>query len=144
MGTCSAATAFAGEGGCDLKERGAWITWSGSPGSIAEGNRDDVRGFYSVIRWRTAGVNDSVSPGPFPEETSLTFCVAHYHQHPPLTPDEESQRANFPVGPSPADEDSAKRFDSPGVVRDFKTIDRKPNEVTDYPYGPAQRTTGPS
>ena len=126
----------------DLKERGAWVVWMGSP-KESSGKRDDVRGQYVIEHWPTPGTNEAVSPGPFPAEDSLRFCVAHYHQHPPLTPDEESQRENFPVGPSESDKSSAEGFDSPGIVRDFKTIDRNQGEVTDYPYGPAMRTIGP-
>jgi hypothetical protein len=130
------------DGLSDLKERGAWVVWMGSP-KDSSGNPDDVRGQYVVERWPTPGTNEAVSPGPFPAEDSLRFCVAHYHQHPPLTPDEESQRELFPVGPSENDKTNAEDLDSPGIVRDFKSIDRKSGEVTDYPYGPAKRTIGP-
>jgi hypothetical protein len=112
----------------DLKERGAWIVWQGSS-------------TYAIIRW-PVGDNDGVSPGPYPDENSLSFCVAHYHQHMPLTPDKESDRADYLVGPSQADVDNANKYDSPGVVRDFNTIERKSNEVTNYNYGPAKRTRG--
>lgn len=125
------------EGLKDLKERGAWIMWQGSPNDPSTGTRDDSRGSYSVIRWPVPGGNDAVSNGPFPSEDSLNFCVGHYHQHPPLTPDLESMRDDFPVGPSQSDIDNANDLDSPGIVRDFTDINR--TTVKDYLYGPTRR-----
>lgn len=111
----------AGEG--DYKERGGWMMWNPTT---------DV---YSVVQ-RRVGTWLSCNMGPTPADTEDTVMVAHYHQHPPLPPSEDS--ALWPVRPSDADRAFSAARKSPGIVRDYTDTTR--TVVTDYEYGASTRT----
>ncbi len=112
----------AGEG--DYAERFAWITWNANTKA------------YTVVG-RVAGTWEGVTPGPKPADAAPTYHVGEYHQHPPLPPAEAPKTANYPIGPSNADETTSNADNSPGLVRDYTDTTR--TTVCDYTYGPTRR-----
>lgn len=127
----------------DFKERGAWIMWATGSSRGPDGKMDYTRGAYKVNRWNPGDENDQGDdsaldfPPSVPANDSLFFCVGHYHQHPPLSPERSKHPENFPVGPSPKDTKIANNLGNPGIVWDFTDIKR--TTETDYPYGPQRR-----
>ncbi len=106
----------------DFLERAGWIMW------------ENTSGTYSVVN-KVTGTEDGVNPGATPPDSATTYCVGHYHQHPPIR---TGRPGTFPVGPSAADIAFANGRNNPGVVRDFTDTSR--TTVTNYPYGPARRS----
>jgi hypothetical protein len=106
----------------DFLERAGWVMW------------DSTANTFSVVN-RVTGNDDGVNPGATPPDSGASFCVGHYHQHPPLRPGRDSSK--FPVGPSGADRGFATSRNNPGIVRDFTDTTR--TVVTDYQYGPSKR-----
>lgn len=120
--TARAADWAAGEG--DYAERFAWITWNADTHA------------YAVVG-KATGTWEGVTPGPKPADAAPTYHVGEYHQHPPLPPAEAPETANYPVGPSEADETTSNADNSPGLVRDYTDTTR--TTVCDYTYGPTRR-----
>jgi hypothetical protein len=129
----------AGEG--DYLERSGWVMWKSD---------DDT---FEVVN-QAVGDENGVNPGPTPADTSPTYCVGHYHTHPPLSPAMKKERKEYykktkkemyPVAPSGADRNFANGRHNPGVVKDFIFASRWPSWLTwDYEYGPQRRPGAPA
>jgi hypothetical protein len=91
---------------------------------------------YAVVG-KATGTWEGVTPGPKPADAAPTYHVGEYHQHPPLPPAEAPDTANYPIGPSDADETTSNADNSPGLVRDYTDTTR--TTVCDYTYGPTRR-----
>lgn len=113
----------------DYAERCGWILW------------DRSTGVYSVLP-TTVGNQYACQPTPRPPDpapgaANQVFQVGHWHIHPPLDPGIPAMTtpANWPIGPSRADENFAQANNSPGIVRDYNAVLRNTG-TTDYTYGP--------
>ena len=117
----------------DYSERFGWITWDKNADTYA-------------VPAVSVGDQYRCTPPPKPVDpasgaASQVFHVGEFHIHPPLDPSIPGM-ANphqWPIGPSETDEEAAQQDHSPGIVRDFDSIDRT-GGVTDYTYGPWTRT----
>jgi hypothetical protein len=124
----------------DFLERSGWVMWNA---------KDDT---YKVIQ-RKKGDEFGVNPGPKPADNPPTYCVGHYHTHPPLSKKMKTERKEYrkktgkemyPVAPSDADKNFANGLKNPGVVEDFWFASRWPSWLRrDYYYGPKQRPGAP-
>ncbi len=116
----------------DYNERFGWITW--------DKNNDT----YSVPAVSVGTPYLCIPPpkpaDPAPNAVNQVFHVGEFHIHPPLDPTDPAMAnpLDWPIGPSQTDENGAQRDNSPGIVRDFDTIQRTGN-ATDYTYGPWTR-----
>lgn len=113
----------------DYYERCGWILWDRNSGN------------YSVLP-TTVGDQYACQPTPRPPDPAAAaanqvYQVGHWHIHPPLDPGIPAMTtpANWPIGPSPQDENFAQANNSPGIVRDYTTVLRD-RGTTDYTYGP--------
>jgi hypothetical protein len=124
----------------DFLERSGWVMWNA---------KDDT---YKVIQ-RRKGDEFGVNPGAKPADNPPTYCVGHYHTHPPLSKKMKKERKEYhketgkemyPVAPSDADKNFANGHKNPGVVEDFLFASRWPSWLRrDYYYGPKQRPGAP-
>ncbi|MEO1094780.1 MAG: hypothetical protein AAFX01_07760 [Cyanobacteria bacterium J06638_28] len=117
----------------DYAERFGWITWDKNTDTYA-------------VPSTSVGTPYSCTPppkpaDPAPNDPNQVFHVGEFHIHPPLDPSDPAMAdpLDWPIGPSQTDETAAQADNSPGIVRDFDSVDRA-GGVTDYTYGPWTRT----
>ena len=117
----------------DYNERFGWITWNKTTDTYA-------------VPATSVGTPYACTPPPKPADpapgaANQVFHVGEFHLHPPLDPGDPAMTNpdDWPIGPSGTDESAAQNDHSPGIVRDFNTIDRM-SGTTDYTYGPWTRT----
>jgi hypothetical protein len=117
----------------DYSERFGWITW------------DKTNKTYAVPATSVGNPYSCTPPAkpadPANAEAPQVFHVGEFHIHPPLDPNKPDMAdpKKWPIGPSDTDERAAQADNSPGIVRDFNSVNRT-GGVTDYTYGPWTRT----